>query len=161
MRLSLIRQLATHCDFEAAKLSSSRVSKAQAILPVLLESATIVRLKPRLAANHFSHWERRSSCFVIERPIHVASSPTRAKMAAVVNRGDEHCCDHGPTPGNFERRPHASFERPIAKRSPVGWLETTAHRRARAARASAEHRSAWAGAWRPLRRHFIARRLSR
>jgi hypothetical protein len=39
------------------------VSKAQATRAVLFATATTVRLKPRLAASPFNHWERRLSCF--------------------------------------------------------------------------------------------------
>lgn len=41
-----------------AAYSSFRASSAHAILAVLLASATIVRLKPRLASSFFSHSER-------------------------------------------------------------------------------------------------------
>ena len=46
----------------AATYSSFRASRTQAILAVLLASATSARLNPRLAANSLSHWERRSLC---------------------------------------------------------------------------------------------------
>jgi len=48
---------------QATAYCSFRVSITQAIRAVLLASATIVRLKPRLATSAFSHADRRSSCF--------------------------------------------------------------------------------------------------
>ena len=82
------RQLATHCDSAAAKLSSfpgdpSRligdrdnrsIEASSGREPLQPLGTAIVMLRDRKADP------RREL-------------PTRAKMAAVVNRGDEHCCD--------------------------------------------------------------------
>jgi hypothetical protein len=40
--------------------------------------------------------------------------PPRAKMAAVVNRGDERCCDHRPDAWQLRERRQASFVRQMA-----------------------------------------------
>ncbi len=74
--------------------------------PQIVIGPTANAAEPRLASGRVLAWHEADPCRKL---------PPRAKMAAVVDRGDERCCDHRSDAWQL-REPMASFIRPTNSR---------------------------------------------